>query len=122
MNLRHIVVATLVTICGLFTVTHDSNARPSGGTATAIFTLRPEQIAHDEIHLRGGEKTAILFEGDGDGDIDCVLFDPSGEAVSVDNDSTDTCLLQVFPSRPGTYSVVVKNNGRRTTLVNMRSN
>lgn len=122
MKIRHIISATLIALAGLFTITHDSNARPSGGSATAVFTVRPGEIAQDTIHLRGGEKTVIYFQGDGDGDIDCVLIAPSGVVVSSDADDTDTCLLQVFPASPGEYMIGVKNNGRQTTLVNMRSN
>jgi hypothetical protein len=51
----------------------------------------------------------VLLRGDGDTDLDCYLYNPSGLLVSYDLDPSDTCVL----SAPGigTHQLVIRNLG-----------
>lgn len=110
--------AIMIAVSLVFAV-KPSVANPVGGTVSSTFTIRPGQIKYMEVFLKGRELTRIRVAGDGDGDIDCAVFSPRQNLVAVDNDSTDSCLLMVEPEQTEEYKIVVKNNGERTTLVQL---
>ncbi len=84
--------------------------------------VRPGQLVKVGFILRGDETTRIHVNGDGDGDIDCVLQDENGGVVDKDLDETDTCLVRVTPMRTGDFTLVVKNNGRVSSAVRASTN
>jgi hypothetical protein len=53
----------------------------------------------------------IIVEGDGSTDLDCYVFNSSGDVVESDTDKTDGCVLMWFPSRTEKYKLKIKNLG-----------
>ncbi len=91
----------------------------AGGSVRGV--ARPGQTLSYDIGSAPGNRISILVDGDGDGDIDCVLVDDDGDVVSQDRDATDTCLLQ-GRSREYHYTLRITNNGRRSSLFTARIN
>lgn len=71
------------------------------------FLLIPSFVSADErglakkgepiyynLRTEPGEYLKILLRGDGDGDIDCYLYDVDGNLVKKDDDTTNTCLIE----------------------------
>lgn len=79
--------------------------------------LAPSEVQDYDLQLRGGEVTAILVRGDGDGDIDCVLASPQGVPVAFDVRPVDGCLLVVSPSEGYTATLWLRlvNHGGKNT-------
>lgn len=74
--------------------------------------LRPDTRVSYRIPVTGGELTVFETAGDGDGDIDCYLYDDEGNLVAPDIDYTDTCRVSVLPGRSVFLTWVLKNHGR----------
>lgn len=64
-----------------------------------------------EIEYRGREIAIFEAYGDGDTDIDCYVFDRYGNVVDYDDDYTDICYLEWYPSRTSVFTIVVENLG-----------
>lgn len=64
-----------------------------------------------DLTLKKNEITEIGVRGDGDGDIDCWLYDENNRLVAQDVDNTDTCYLTANPIWTGAFRLRVKNNG-----------
>ena len=86
-------------------------ADPVGGKQTDEDLLRAGQTVSYTLALRGGEETLFTLRGDGDGDIDCCVFDESGNRVACDTDTTDICQIYVYPRWTGVFYFQAQNNG-----------
>lgn len=64
-----------------------------------------------KVQFRGGETAIVVVSGDGDTDLDLMVYNPSGDLVASDTDSTDDCVVSWTPSRTQTYTIKVKNYG-----------
>jgi hypothetical protein len=78
---------------------YDRDVLAAGGAVNYNLTLKSDQL------------TEIGVKGDGDGDIDCWLYDQNNNLVSQDVDATDTCYLTANPIWTGAFKLRVKNNG-----------
>jgi len=58
-----------------------------------------------------GVPVGILVNGDGDTDLDLYVRTPSGRLIAVDDDYTDTCIVQFVPSFTGTVTIEIVNRG-----------
>lgn len=87
-------------------------ADPVGGQKVGSGFLRPGESEAFSIPLRSNETTVIYAIGDGDGDLDCRLYDDNGNLVDSDTDSQDNCVVRVSPRWPAFFRLVVTNAGR----------
>lgn len=88
-----------------------------GGPQYDYDVLAPRQQVSYSIRFRGGEAAAVEVVGDGDTDVDCWVYAPSGALVDRDTDLTDWCILNWWVSSPGSYRVVMQNLDRRYSNV-----
>jgi len=65
------------------------------------------------------EVTQVMVNGDGDGDVDCFLFDENGNAVASDNSAEDRCYLRVVPKWRGLFILRIVNVGTGVTLADV---
>jgi hypothetical protein len=72
------------------------------------------------IDYYGGIKAEVGVIGDGDTDLDVKVYDEWGRLVAQDLSYSDRCYCDWYPSRRGTYRIVVENLGNvwnRYTLI-----
>ncbi len=69
--------------------------------------------AYDDfvISFYGGEVARIGVVGDGDTDVDLIVYDQNGHEIARDTDRTAECLVQFTPRWTGPFRVRVINNG-----------
>jgi hypothetical protein len=113
-------IMSLFTLLAL-TFTTSAFADPTGGSKSDNDLLHPGQVVTYRVMLEPNEKTRFILQGDGDGDIDCMLFDDNGNIVDSDVDATDTCLIDWTPAWRGTFTFRAVNNGRRSSLYQFRA-
>jgi hypothetical protein len=58
-----------------------------------------------------GVPVGILVNGDGDTDLDLYVRTASGRLIAVDDDYTDTCIVQFVPGYTGTVTIEIVNRG-----------
>lgn len=92
-----------------------------GGPRVATNVVSPGDRHYYDINFRAGDPILIRVQGDGDGDIDCFLYNFNGELVAKDDDATDSCLLMWRPVNT-TYRLWVNNTGRAPSLYVMSTN
>lgn len=54
--------------------------------------------------------------GDGDGDIDCWVYAPTGRKVGEDTSISDGCNISFFSFESGMYNIQVMNTGEKSTM------
>ena len=81
------------------------------GALRGAFTVDAHSTNVHTIWFDGGSPARILVVGDGDTDLDVRVYDRFGELVAADLDELDTCLVEWFPVRGGTYRIEVRNLG-----------
>jgi hypothetical protein len=104
-------ILALFTLLTILHVSMTSFADPTAGRQSDNDLLRPGQVVNYRLSLNPQETTVFLLRGDGDGDIDCVLYDDSGNEIARDTDSTDTCALRVTPRWSAVFTFRAVNNG-----------
>lgn len=87
-------------------------ADPVSGPIVDNDLLRPGQTVRYTVACNADETTLFVVRGDGDGDIDCCLFDGNANVIACDNSSADGCSLRVVPAWTGRFFFVATNNGR----------
>ena len=88
-------------------------AQPSD-SRTAVISGHATQTWN--LLLAGGVPALIVVDGDGDSDLDAVLYDENGNMVDFDIDSTDYCVLSVTPRWSGPFTLEIRNVGARANL------
>lgn len=83
--------------------------------------LRPSQSVTYSVLLNANETTRFFVQGDGDGDIDCGVYDEFGHLVAQDTDTTDTCLIDVEPRWRGMFHIRLINSGAVTSVYTIRA-
>ena len=53
----------------------------------------------------------VVVNGDGDTDLDCYVYDPTGQLLGKDDDGTDYCIVDVWRGRSGNLKVHIVNLG-----------
>lgn len=107
-------------ISGLQSAQADTTGRArgaAGGPQYDYDVLGPREQVSYSIRFRGGEAAALEVVGDGDTDLDCWVYAPSGALVDLDTDLTDWCILNWWVPSAGAYRVVVQNLDRRYSNV-----
>ncbi len=67
------------------------------------------------IRTEPGEYLSIQLQGDGDGDIDCYLYNADDTLANKDNDGQDNCLIE-GRSDARLYKLKVVNSSNRSSL------
>lgn len=111
---------SLVAVFGIMFVTSSAGADPTRGSFSDTDTLRPGQTAAYSVVLNSNETTRFAVFGDGDGDIDCGVYDEFGHLIAQDTDTTDSCLIDVVPRWRGTFHIRLVNSGQVTSLYTIR--
>ena len=82
--------------------------------------IRPGETQSMIVTLPADEPTIFRLYGDGDGDIDCAVFDEYGNRGDVDTRAADGCYLEVTALRPGVFRYVITNAGRVSSYYTYR--
>lgn len=53
----------------------------------------------------------VVVDGDGDTDLDCYVYDLSGQLLGKDDDATDYCIVDFYRRRSGNVKVHIVNLG-----------
>jgi hypothetical protein len=114
-------ITSLFTVLALTFVSTSALADPTRGVASDSDLLRPEQVVTYRLMLEPNEVTRFIVRGDGDGDIDCVVYDDNGNEVGRDTDSTDTCVIDVSPYWRATFTFRAVNNGSMSSFYSFRA-
>ena len=118
-NLVAVVLSAAVMIPGLASVASAGNVR---GAQMSVSTVKAHATDRYNVVLAAGEATHISVRGDGDTDIDCVLYDGNGNVVDRDVDSTDTCSLTITPRWTGNFRIEIRNMGSVYNRYVLRTN
>lgn len=97
------------------TVSSQVLANPVGGTKFEEGYLKPGAILTADLPVYGGETTQLIVVGDGDGDLDCFVYDSDGDLVDSDVGRADACAVEVTPREMSVYQFRVVNRGNITT-------
>jgi len=84
-----------------------------GGSAVAEGTACPGVTFSYDLVFRGGEKALITVTGDGNGDIDCELYDSQGKLLALDAAPGDRCRIEWTPKTTSTLTLLVSNSGTK---------
>lgn len=109
-------VLTLILTILAFIVSTPAAADPVEGPRHGAGVIDPGTIDAYTIMLRADETTVFLIRGDGDGDIDCVLYDGNGNVVAEDTRRADECRVSVTPRWTGTFRLVFVNVGTYASI------
>lgn len=97
-----------VTMCAMFLglTTSLASAEVSGSGF-----IRPGETQSMVVVLPADELMIFKLYGDGDGDIDCAVYDEYGNRGDYDNRALDGCRLDVTAINRGVFRYVITNNG-----------
>jgi hypothetical protein len=62
------------------------------------------------VWTRSGN-SRVVVDGDGDTDLDCYVYDRSGNMIGFDNDITDYCIVAITQRRGGEIVIEIENLG-----------
>ena len=93
----------------------EDNATASRGRTYGPARVSRKVYGHssytDYIKFNGGELAEVAAIGDGDTDLDLIVYDSNGNLIESDLDYTDRCYVSFYPRYTGTFRIVVKNRG-----------
>lgn len=100
----------------------DAEAAKAKATASGTLGSTRGAIAHRDsvaarsyddfvISFYGGQVARVGVVGDGDTDIDLIVYDQNGHEIARDTDPSSECLVQFVPRWTGPFRVRVINNG-----------
>lgn len=102
------------------TLSSTALADPSGGPIAGHGLIRPGALDSMSVSLRARETTAFRVLGDGDGDIDCCVYDGGGHQIECDVSHRDACYLTVTPAWTDVFLLVIANRGREASAYEVR--
>lgn len=79
------------------------------GARSAFYDLNANRTHTFRITFDGGAPASIRVLGDGDTDLDCVVYDQNDRIVAQDVDDTDFCVLDWYPKTTSQHRLVIKN-------------
>ena len=96
------------------------------GRSEGAATHRDRVLARDTdtyaLKFNGGERAAVLVNGDHDTDLDLYIYDENGNSICNDQDSTDVMFCEWYPKWTGTFYVKIKNRGSISNIYSLRTN
>lgn len=100
-------------------VTGTVQASPVGGEMYHADQVQARTSDWYAITFRRGEAATIVVSGDGDTDLDLLVYDEHGHAIAADVDDGDDCVVRFFPRKSGTFRVEVRNLGYVSNVYRM---
>lgn len=97
---------------GAFPVPQSNSGEPALAGTTDIY----------HIYFYGGELAEVLVIGDGDTDLDLVVYDEFGNVVASDLDFSDICLAQWVPAYTAEFRIEVTNHGSVYNVYDLTTN
>ena len=97
-----------------------ASADPVGGTQTDHDIARPGYVVQYRFSAYADEVTLVEVTGDGDGDIDCRVFDENGGLVGIDTRPVDGCIISLRPRWTGPFVLKITNEGEVASLYSLR--
>lgn len=88
-----------------------AEASPRGGAKRSVDRVLAYDTDTYRVDLNGNERTVITLIGDGDTDLDIMVFDRWGNEVAADRDNTDVARVTFTPQVGGEYRIEIKNYG-----------
>lgn len=101
------VVAAILQMVAPFSATAD----PMGGAQRGTHRVAAYSSRTFDVACNGGEVTAVSVHGDGDTDLDVLVYDGRGVLIASDTDSSDRCFVTFYAITGGTFRIVVRNLG-----------
>lgn len=86
-------------------------AGPVGGPQVADESVAALGSDTYTVKVRGNEVTWVTVVGDGDTDLDLIVYDEFGNEIVSDLGATDRCVVRFNPGHAGVYQIKVKNLG-----------
>ena len=86
-------------------------AQAVGGGKSGAFRLPAMSYKTFEVTFRKGHPARIVLKGDGDTDLDLLVFDENGNKVASDEDNSDFCVVRWVPKWTGRFTIKVVNHG-----------
>lgn len=83
-----------------------------GGPSRHVGAVNARSSDIYKIRFRGGRSAKIIVNGDRDTDLDCAVYDESGNLIVADRDRSDVCVLAWRPRWTGPFVIQIKNLGR----------
>jgi hypothetical protein len=88
----------------------------SNNPHSGVGSLKPGYRDQTTVIFFANQTAEFAVVGDGDGDLDCYVFDNNGNTVAFDNSSFDGCSLQWHPIWTGYFVLKVVNSGNITDI------
>ena len=101
-------------------ITASAAANPVHGPERYTGVIGSNQTQTRMFLLEAREATAFRALGDGDGDIDCELYDEHGDLVAADTDAEDGCLMTIVPLWRGPFLLQLHNAGSEASAYTLR--
>jgi hypothetical protein len=86
-------------------------AGAKGGSQSNTFRLDGRTYRDFTVTFVGGEAAEVGVKGDGDTDLDLLIFDEFGNKIASDEDNTDRCYVRWVPKWTGKFTIRVVNHG-----------
>lgn len=84
----------------------------TGGPAGTVTNVQANSRDTFDISFRGGEPALVAISGDGDTDLDLLVYDENGRLICRADGFTDDEICRWTPAWTATFRVVVVNLGR----------
>ena len=111
---------------GMLALADDVAAMSSRGRQGGAASTRERVLAgttdYYNLTFKGGERAAVLVNGDHDTDLDLYVYDENGNEICKDVDNTDTMFCEWWPRWTGPFRVEIKNLGRISNIYTIRTN
>jgi hypothetical protein len=107
-------------ISAILFATSTTLADPSGGPMRGHGLIQPGSLDSYAVSCHAREVTAFRVVGDGDGDIDCCVYDGGGHQIDCDQSSRDGCYLTVTPAWTDVFTLVLVNRGRLSSAYDVK--
>jgi hypothetical protein len=88
-----------------------AQADPLGGAKQQTTSVVAGGTDTYRLMLMGGEDTIIRVRGDGDTDLDLLVYDENGNLVASDVNLGDSCTVHMRPRWTGPFIIKVVNRG-----------
>lgn len=110
-KIRNAITAVLLTSMLVMASSAPNFAQAVGGGKSGTFRLAAMSYKLFEVTFRKGHPARVALKGDGDTDLDLLVFDENGNKVASDEDNTDTCIVEWTPRWTGKFTIKVVNHG-----------
>lgn len=112
----------VTTLADRLTASLEAGKGAIGGPRYANSSVNAGSIDTYRIAFRGGERASVRIRGDGDTDLDCYVYSSGGILMAVDDDYTDYCILDWWPSGAETFRIEIHNLGRVYNVYSLTTN